>query len=182
MERLLGVEEHPVKDQNRREFESHDNAEHQITSSWLLQPERSLLGKSPGVNARCEKVESLTDLSFTADLDLADRIPSVIPMPSYTDWKRPLLIVLITFEPDHRPSDSRSGWVKVMGSLGRTPYFFCLARPNGHPPKVTAISTACKAWAILLPFLARVQIGHRSSQKSGSNISCLLNTDRISLD
>ena len=31
MERLLGVEEHPGKDQNRREFESQDNAEHQIT-------------------------------------------------------------------------------------------------------------------------------------------------------
>ena len=33
MERLLGVEEHPGKDQNRREFESQDNAEHQITGS-----------------------------------------------------------------------------------------------------------------------------------------------------
>jgi len=69
-----------------------------------------------------------------------------------------------------------------MGSLGRTPYFFCLARPNGHPPKVTAISTACKTWAILLPFLARVQIGHRSSQKSGSNIIRLLINGKIGAD
>ena len=61
-----------------------------------------------------------------------------------------------------------------MGSLGRTPYFLCLARPNGQPPKVTTISTACKTLAILLPFLALVQIGHRSSQKSGSNIIRLL--------
>ena len=28
------------------------------------------------------------------------------------------------------------------GSLGRTPYFLCLARPQGQPPKVTNISTA----------------------------------------
>ena len=33
MERLLGVAERPGKDQNRREFESQDNAEHQITGS-----------------------------------------------------------------------------------------------------------------------------------------------------
>src|SRR5271166_6098635 len=91
-------------------------------------------------------------------------------------------LLTISVGPYHRPFDSRPGWVKVMGSLGRTPYFFCLARPNGHPPKVTAISTACKTWAILLPFLARVQIGHRSSQKSGSNITCLLNMDGIDLD
>src|SRR5208337_2806697 len=73
----------------------------------------------------------------------------------YADSKCSLLIALITFGPDHRPSDARPGCVKDTGSLGRTPYFLCLARPNGHPPKVTAISIAWNIRAILLPFLAR---------------------------
>jgi len=89
---------------------------------------------------------------------------------------------LITFGPDHRPSDARPGCVKDTGSLGRTPYFLCLARPNGHPPKVTAISIAWNIRAILLPFLARVQIGHRSSQKSGSNMIRLLINCKIGAD
>ena len=78
---LLRVEEDPRKDQNRREFESQDNAKHQITSSWPLQPERSLLGKNLGVDASREKVDSLTDWSFIAYLDFTDRIPSVIRTP-----------------------------------------------------------------------------------------------------
>jgi hypothetical protein len=41
--------------------------------------------------------------------------------------------------------------------------------PSGHPPKATTDSIACKNVAILLPSLARVQIGQRCSQKSGAN-------------
>jgi len=100
----------------------------------------------------------------------------------YADSKCSWLIALITFGPDHRPSDACPGCVKDTGSLGRTPYFLCLARPNGHPPKVTAISIAWNIRAILLPFLARVQIGHRSSQKSGSNMIRLLINGKIGAD
>ena len=57
-----------------------------------------------------------------------------------------------------------------IGSLGLTPYFRCRARPQGQPPPVTANSSACRMRANRFPFLARVQIGQRSSQKSGSNL------------
>jgi hypothetical protein len=56
------------------------------------------------------------------------------------------------------------------GSLGLTPYFFCLARPHGQPPNVTNISTDWNILAIRFPRLALVQIGHRDSQYSGSKI------------
>ena len=56
------------------------------------------------------------------------------------------------------------------GSSGRTPYRRSLARPHGQPPKVTSVSMRWSKRASLLPFLARVQTGHRFSQKSGSNV------------
>jgi hypothetical protein len=48
--------------------------------------------------------------------------------------------------------------------MGLTPHFFCLARPQGQPPSVTAISMFWRKRAKRLPFLALVQIGHRFSQ------------------
>ena len=50
------------------------------------------------------------------------------------------------------------------GSLGFTPYFFRLARPQGHPPKVITVSMAWRNRARRLPFLALVQTGQRCSQ------------------
>jgi hypothetical protein len=58
-------------------------------------------------------------------------------------------------------------------SFGRTPYFFCLARPHGQPPKVNSISTACTNPAIREPSLALVQTGQCSSQNSGLNMVSL---------
>ena len=50
------------------------------------------------------------------------------------------------------------------GSSGRTPYFFCLARPQGQPPNVTTLSMRWRNLAMRLPFLALVQTGQRFSQ------------------
>lgn len=59
-------------------------------------------------------------------------------------------------------------------SCGRTPYFRRRALPQGQPPKVRADSNACRSFASLLPFRARVQTGQRFSQKSGSKIGMLM--------
>ena len=61
------------------------------------------------------------------------------------------------------------------GSFGLTPYLCCRARPQGQPPKVINVSMDCRNRASRLPLRARVQTGHRCSQKSGSNIcrSCV---------
>jgi NAD-dependent deacetylase len=62
-----------------------------------------------------------------------------------------------------------SPFIPANTSSGRTPYFRCLARPHGHPPKVTTISTFWSILASLWPFLALVQTGQRFSQNSGLN-------------
>jgi hypothetical protein len=57
-----------------------------------------------------------------------------------------------------------------IGSFGFTPYFRCRARPHGQPPSVMTSSIVCRKRASRFPFLARVQMGQRCSQKSGSNL------------
>ena len=73
---------------------------------------------------------------------------------------------------EHRSQENRSTPFCPGGrtSFGRTPYFSCRARPHGQPPNVTSISMACRNRAIRFPRRARVQIGHRFSQKSASNL------------
>jgi hypothetical protein len=69
-------------------------------------------------------------------------------------------------------------WLRQGQSLITSHAVFLAPRPPERaPPKVTAISTAYKTWAILLPFLARVQIVQRCSQKSGSNTIDILMID-----
>ena len=55
------------------------------------------------------------------------------------------------------------------GSLGRTPYLRCLALPHGQPPNVSSVSTVWRNRAMRFPWRARVHIGQRRSQNSGSN-------------
>jgi hypothetical protein len=66
-------------------------------------------------------------------------------------------------------------WLRQGQSLITSHAVFLAPRPHERAsPKVTAISTAYKTRAILLPFLARGHIVQRCPQKSGSNTIVVL--------
>jgi hypothetical protein len=101
--------------------------------------------------ASARQFASLKEGRSGAEVVAAMRMTRRKSTPAVTDW---------TCKEDPVPPSGGNG------SFGRTPYFRCLARPWGQPPKVTSISTAWMNRARRLPCLAFVQIGHFFSQKS----------------
>jgi hypothetical protein len=63
---------------------------------------------------------------------------------------------------------AQAAYFEDTGWVGLTPYLRFLALPHQQPPRVTATSMVWKNLATLFPLRAGTQIGHPTSQKSGS--------------